>query len=374
MLEGLSFGWRSAVLAVPVLQLLVLAAALARALANRAANRVLAALLVIMALILAPWLIGFAGFYDKWRWLTFAPFQITLAVAPLAWLYLRALTEGGLPPQWPRHLLPAAAQALYLCVCFALPFDAKMAWADSSATPYRLVLTAGLLTQIALYRRDAARRLAAWRALLAEHIANSHRYAAPWLGAAMLSLALLFAVWSGYLLWDLVSPLGYKGLMGLYLAIAAVSLYLGIEGWRHSALPFPRLSDLRLAPAPEPRDWAALGRDWSDRVRAEGWARDPDLTLERLARRLGTNTGYLSRAINQGAGTNFATFVGRLRAEAVARRLEAGDPADLLTIALEEGFGSKASFNRAFAAALGEAPSAYRRRVSKPESAQEIAF
>ncbi|MFN5778968.1 MAG: helix-turn-helix domain-containing protein, partial [Novosphingobium sp.] len=114
------------------------------------------------------------------------------------------------------------------------------------------------------------------------------------------------------------------------------------------------------------------GREWAARVQAEGWARDPELTLARLARRLGTNTGYLSRAINQGAGSNFASFVAGLRAEAVAERLRAGDPADLLTIALEEGFGSKASFNRAFTAALGEAPSAYRRRVSKGENQGEL--
>jgi AraC-like DNA-binding protein len=94
---------------------------------------------------------------------------------------------------------------------------------------------------------------------------------------------------------------------------------------------------------------------------------DEDLTLARLARLIGTNSAYLSRAINRGEGTNFASFIARLRAEAVAARLGQGDNADLLTIALEEGFGSKASFNRAFIAALGEAPSHYRRRVSKGE-------
>ena len=119
MLEGLSFGWRTAVLTVAVAQLLALAVALARTLANRAANRVLAALLVVMALVVMPWLIGFAGFYDKWMWLTFAPFQITLAVVPLGWLYLRALTEGELPTGWTHHLLPGAVQALYLTACFA---------------------------------------------------------------------------------------------------------------------------------------------------------------------------------------------------------------------------------------------------------------
>jgi len=367
MLDGLSFGWRTAVLSVAVVQLLLLAAALMRANANRAAHRTLAVLLLTIALIVMPWLIGFAGFYDKWRWLSFAPFQITLAVAPLGWLYLRALTEGDLPRGWRRHMAPAAAQTLYLTGCFALPLAAKWDWADRSAAGYQIITSALLLGQMAWYGRDAARLLQTYRAALGDHVADTHRFAARWLGAALFALGAFFAVWAIYLVWDLVSPLGYKGLMGLYLALAAVSLYLGIEGWRHATLPFPHRADLVTEPAPEARDWAAQGREWAAQVRAHGWASDPDLTLARLARRLGTNTGYLSRAINSGLGTNFASFIAAQRADAVAARLREGDSADLLTIALEEGFGSKASFNRAFTAALGEAPSAYRRRVSKAE-------
>lgn len=367
MLIGLTFGWRTAVLTVAVVQLAVLAAALARTMANRRANRTLAALLGVLALMVMPWLIGFAGFYDKWMWLTFAPFQITLAVAPLGWLYLTALTEGAWPPRGWRHLIPAAAQALYLATCFALPFDAKMAWDDRSSDSYQLITALALLAQMAWYGRASAMQLIAYRAALPDHVADTHRYAGRWLAGALTALGLLFAVWAGYSLWDLIAPLGYINLMGLYLAMAACALYLGIEGWRHAALPFPRLADLVPASTPDSKDWAALGRDWAARVQAEGWARDPELTLTRLARRLGTNTGYLSRAINQGLGCNFSEFIATQRAEAVAERLRAGDAADLLSIALEEGFGSKASFNRAFAARHGVAPSAFRRQVSNPE-------
>jgi AraC-like DNA-binding protein len=367
MLDDLSFGWRTATLTVAVVQLLILAAALLRPLPNRAANRTLAALLCTLALMVMPWLIGFAGFYDKWMWLTFAPFQITLAVAPLGWLYLTALIEGGWPRGGWRHLLPAAAQAAYLTICFTLPFEAKMAWAGRSSGGYQLITSLALLGQMSWYGRDAARRLAAYRTALPDHVADTHRYAARWLAGALAALALLFAVWAGYSLWDLVAPLGYINLMGLYLAMAACALYLGIEGWRHAALPFPRQPDLTPPTTSDSRDWAALGREWAELIRSQGWARDPDLTLGSLARRIGTNTAYLSRAINQGAGTNFASFIAAQRAAAVAARLRDGDRSDLLTIALEEGFGSKASFNRAFTAALGQSPSAYRADVSKGE-------
>lgn len=368
MLEGLSFGWRTAVLSVAVAQLLILAIALLRVLHNRAANRTLAALLLIMALMVTPWLIGFAGFYDRWPWLTFAPFQLTLAVAPLAWLYVVALTEGRWPLRAWHHLLPAIGQALFLTGSFALPLATKLAWADRSAVAYSILTGVVLMVQMVGYGGAAMQRLRRYRAALADHVANDHRFAARWLSATLTALALLFIIWTAYLLWDAVSPLGYRGLMGLYVAMAAIALFLGIEGWRHAALPFPQLASLSTeSTADGRRDWAAQGRAWAVVVREQHWARDPELTLARLARHLGTNTGYLSKAINQGEGTNFATFIARLRAAAVAARLEEGDPTDLLTIALEEGFGSKASFNRAFMAAHGKSPSAYRRQVSNPE-------
>lgn len=94
MFDGLSFGWRTAVLTLAAVQLLTIALGLTRTLANRVANQTLAMLLIVLVGVLLPWLIGFAGFYDRWRWLTFAPFQITLAVAPLIWLYAHALVTG----------------------------------------------------------------------------------------------------------------------------------------------------------------------------------------------------------------------------------------------------------------------------------------
>jgi AraC-like DNA-binding protein len=90
--------------------------------------------------------------------------------------------------------------------------------------------------------------------------------------------------------------------------------------------------------------------------------------LATLSARLGANTGYLSKALNDGLGMNFSTFVNGLRAEHVAERLKARDHRDLLEIAFEAGFASKASFNRAFKARLGLSPSAFRRQVSDHEN------
>lgn len=125
--------------------------------------------------------------------------------------------------------------------------------------------------------------------------------------------------------------------------------------------------------APEParatpaRDWQETGADWAARIETQGWALDPDIDLAGLARLLGTNTAYLSRALNEGLGVNFATFVNGLRSRAVMQAIAAGDRRDVLTLALDAGFSSKASFNRAFAATAGMTPSAWRKHVSEHE-------
>jgi AraC-like DNA-binding protein len=85
---------------------------------------------------------------------------------------------------------------------------------------------------------------------------------------------------------------------------------------------------------------------------------DPDLTLADLARRLKTSPALLSQAINVGVGRNFNDFVNEYRVEGFKQ--QARDPANahlsLLGIALDCGFNSKATFNRAFRKFTNQSP------------------
>ncbi len=368
MVDGLTFGWRTAVLSVAAVQLLAIAIGLTLVFANRVANRTLATLLIILVGILVPWLIGFAGFYDRWRWLTFAPFQITLAVAPLIWLYAHALVTGHWPANGGRHLLPAVVQATFLTASFLLPMPLKQRWSDIVHQPYSVAADLATIVGLAWYGIAGLRLLHRYRGLLASQHSDDHRFAARWLSRAIGATLVLLPIWAGYALRDAIAPIGYVGLMGLYLAIAAFALYLGVEGWRHAALAFPHLDDLAIPDAgPPARDWRGLAERWAAKVATERWHCDLDLSLAVLAQRLGTNTNHLSRAVNEGLGLNFSTFIGRMRAETVAAALRGGSRADLLDLALDAGFSSKASFNRAFLATFGQTPSAYRGQVAKHE-------
>jgi len=365
----LVFGWRTALLLLLSVQILTLAGALALQPRNRTANRILAAFLLVLAGVMTPYTIGFAGFYDAWMWLTFAPLALPLFLAPLLYGYTHALVQGRRPAHWLWHLAPGFTQLAYLGLAFVLPFDRKMAWAEQVDGPWITNLVSlGVTVGLVAYSLAALRLLRAYRAGLAQERSDDDRFAARWLTGVLAALGaatLLWVAWEGWRFFT--GRFDYFEFFWLHLAFGIIGLALGVEGWRHAALTFEPLSANAPA-APAERDWATVGRDIERRTREAGWWREPDLSLPTLARLLGTNTGRVSRAINLGLGMNFSSFVNGLRAEGVAEALRERPDADLLDLAFDMGFASKASFNRAFRARFGMAPSHYRRQASDHDS------
>ena len=113
MFEG---RWRvglyAVVLSIGAVNGVILAGALARARGNRPANRLLAALIVCVVLRVSIYILGYAGAFDRWRWLTFCPLDWPLAFGPLFWAYTRTLATRQVPARLAWRLAPAALQAL----------------------------------------------------------------------------------------------------------------------------------------------------------------------------------------------------------------------------------------------------------------------
>lgn len=94
----------------------------------------------------------------------------------------------------------------------------------------------------------------------------------------------------------------------------------------------------------------------------EGASSDPNLTLNSLAVRLGTNRSYLSRYLNQTLGVTFYDFINSYRVYHAERLL--ADPQCALTldqVAEAAGFSSISTFRRAFAKKHHVSPAAYRK-------------
>jgi AraC-like DNA-binding protein len=90
---------------------------------------------------------------------------------------------------------------------------------------------------------------------------------------------------------------------------------------------------------------------------------DPALTLDRFVRAMGASERSVRRLINQHLGhDHFRSFLNAHRVEEACRRLTDPDHRNdkLIVVAMDSGFASLASFNRAFRDVRGCAPSAFR--------------
>ena len=91
-----------------------------------------------------------------------------------------------------------------------------------------------------------------------------------------------------------------------------------------------------------------------------------DLTLEKLAVECGTNRTYLSEYLNRKEGKSFTDFVNDYRIDAVAIKLMYECPhMSVSDIAMLSGFGSVATFRRAFVRRTGMTPSEFKETVHK---------
>ena len=104
----------------------------------------------------------------------------------------------------------------------------------------------------------------------------------------------------------------------------------------------------------------AIARRIEALMRERHLYRDPDLTLERLARRAGIPARQISMALNRVHGRNVSQVVNGFRVEEARHRLVSTD-APITTVMLESGFGTKSNFNREFLRVTGMSPSDYRR-------------
>lgn len=362
----IQLGPMSITLLICALQGVILAGLLLRTRRNTQANRWLALLILGVVAMITPYIIGYAGFYDAWPWLSFAPFSYGLAFGPLIYLYSVSLFAEPPKRVWP-HFLPVLVEFLTDALVFPLPLATKDWWNDFANAPtIAPTLEVATLVSLSAYGAVALRRYAGYRRWLDNSRTDGIDFDPSWIRNFLVALALVAVIWFGFLIAEWIDPArDYFDEFPLYLSFSALVLYLGIAGWRHAEAEFPKFSPVAAPEAEQrpakSRDWAEQGRAWLARIDVEQHWRDPALTLASLAKVLGTNTAYLSRALGAASGENFSAVINRRRVAEVQRLLDqAGEARDLTTLAFEAGFNSKASFNRAFADFAGMAPSAWR--------------
>lgn len=121
-------------------------------------------------------------------------------------------------------------------------------------------------------------------------------------------------------------------------------------------------------------DQKQLHFDLIDLMMSEKLYMDETLTVAKLAEELDIKPHQLSEFLNTYMGMNFNRFINHLRIEKAVKVLLENPSANVLDVAFECGFNSKAAFNAAFSSLKGMPPGKYvqeKRRslpVESPES------
>ena len=118
------------------------------------------------------------------------------------------------------------------------------------------------------------------------------------------------------------------------------------------------------SPQSDPGDASVLAA-FEAAMRDRKLYRDPNMTLDRLARRMGIPARQISAAVNRFHGRNVSQVVNEYRVAEATRLLREKD-LPVTEIMLEAGFQTKSNFNREFKRVMGLTPSGYREAAMLP--------
>lgn len=207
---------------------------------------------------------------------------------------------------------------------------------------YRTIRALFKSAQVLVNIEDHARMQRA----LVFYISMLAAYAGLWIAASVILLALL-----------VLQILPHKSfiLLSRHKYLQIVSIVRG------------RLKDNIVMEEGEGKDMAVTYRKTQEYMESNRPYLNPALSLEDLARDIGTNKVYLSRTINVVSGSNFCQFVNCYRVKYSKELMRSNPDKKMIEIALASGFNSVVTFNMAFKLNENLTPSEWLREYGSVE-------
>lgn len=366
-LNNIDISWRSALMLAVCGPLFIISVMLLFRRVEREANIWLACFLFAAGIAQIPQIIGFSGFYAVWPGLTFAPFTVTLYVGPLIYLHADRLMRGG-ALGWRKFLIvPGIVQTLYYSWAFLTLGDYRSKWDYNGAIhmpyvePVETILAIGLLglALIGVYLM-----IRQYRRFLDQTQSAARDFDPTWLNRLVIALSAAALVFAGLEFTPIfIQPVSYVSAFPAQIAMTMIVAWLGFEALLRTQTHFPKLSEwkngLDKGAENSGQNWPDQGKQLRAAVVSGQWYLEPRISIRQLAERMGSNETYISRALNQGLGVSFNTFINELRIEHAKQLISKSDKS-LLEIAFASGFNSKATFNRVFRTHSGATPSAFK--------------
>lgn len=332
----------------------------------------LAALLIFFCLSLVTPLIGFANVYDRNQWLTYFPFSVTYIYGVCVWFYVVNLTDSKREFRRTDLLffIPSLIYLIFRLTLFAQSVEFKARFDDDYYAPVftPLIVVTEFVWNVALLY-FSIRHYKKYRAWLDENFSDTEKIKFDWLRNFLYVFTFVLIVGAIFDFTNsFVFDLSYIQYFYFELILALATYCLAIAGYLRSQNIELSFSENQSEEIETPRrnilpetEVEKLKNKLQILMATEKTFLAPDLTLSELAKILGVNSVVLSRAINLGFGKNFNDFINEFRIDEVKKKLETGEAKNLtlLGVALESGFNSKATFNRAFKKFTGISPKEY---------------
>ena len=337
--------------------------------------------ILLCGLYICPFMLGYAGWYSikSYReFMFFVPFQQVFLLGPVIYFYTRSLLNPDFRLRRVDylHFAPAILYGIYSLIIFVtdkLVLDEFYFYADGRdkdlAFWYQM---AGLISML-FYLILSLRHYQNYHKKIVQEVSYADEVIYKWLSHFMIAFSLLLVLRMAFFV---VNPewgeFGNK--YWYYLCFSILFLYIAITGYSSTikssviltSIPID-VSTIEIEELPEEktREEPEMIEDldlWKAKIETivvkEQLYKNAQLTLSDLARLLESNRSLISQVINQGFQMNFNDYINSKRVDAVVLKIEKGahEKHTLLALAIDAGFNSKSTFNRAFKKSKGMTP------------------
>ena len=351
---------------------------------DSSSSKWLSLFVLLCSLYIAPFMFGYGGWYSKKMYreiLFFIPFQQLFLIGPVLYYYTQSLLNKSFQihkKDWV-HFIPALLYAVYSLIIFItdkIALDQFYFYADGRDKDLALWYQIAGLVSMVFYLVLSLKYYNTYKRLAFETVSYAESILFKWLKHFFIAFLIILVL---RVLFFILNPewwqFGRK--FWYYLCFSFLFYYIALSGYANTvkaAIPIidkeangDAISEKKekpvIAELPDLDKWKLR---LEGLMEADKLYQNPSLSLSDMAGLLEIPSKTMSRLVNQGFQLNFNDFVNGYRVKAVIVALEAGGQSTktLLGIALECGFNSKATFNRAFKKHTGLSPKEYVAKLS----------
>lgn len=350
---------------------------------QRASHRWLSLLLFLYSMYLAPYMLGYSGWYSGKLTsdiMFFVPFMQILLIGPVIYCYTQSLLNINfkLKRKDIIHFIPAILYIIYSLIVFITDkfvLDEYYFYADGRDKDLSLWYQIAGFISMVFYLILSLRFYANYKKLVFDKVSFAESILFKWIQNFMVAF-LVILILRGVFFFTNDVWREFGGQFWHYISFSFVFYYISINGYanavRVSALS--EMNDIEVdvfENLESESNEKETSTDLSDieemkskilkLITEKRIFENPKLTLSDVSKELGVTTKTISNTVNSGFNLNFNDFINFHRIEALKQKLKDGEQkkSTLLGLAYDCGFNSKATFNRAFRKNTGLSPKEY---------------